>query len=89
MKKKRILCNQYNRITCYNYIDMTVLLENYTTHKIHKSYTCDLSGFIIFHNPTRDFLEDIISVISLYQCLCNKMNITNWQLEDMNFISLH
>ena len=46
---------------------------------------------------TRDFLNDIISVISLQNlycilsmsfCLCNKMNIT-WQLEDMNLISLH
>ena len=40
---------------------MSVLLENYTTQKIHKSYT---SEWFIFHNLTHDFLNDIISVIS-------------------------
>ena len=73
---------------------MSVLLENYTTQKIHKSYT---SEWFIFHNLTHDFLNDIISVISFQNlyfilsmsfCPCNKMNIT-WQLEDMNFIPLH
>jgi len=63
---------------------MSVLLENHTTHEIHKSYTCDLSG--LFFMLSHDFPDDIISVISLqnlyfilsmsFCLLCNKMNIT-------------
>ena len=73
-----------NNITCYYYIDMSVLLENYPTHEIHKSYTCDLSGF--FSILSHDFPDDITSVISLQNlyfilsmsfCLiCNQLNIT-------------
>ena len=50
----------FQNINIY-YIDMSVLLENYTTQKIHKSYT---SEWFIFHNLTHNFLNDIISVIS-------------------------
>ena len=66
---------------------MSVLLENYTTQKIHKSYT---SEWFIFHNLTHNFLNDIISVISFQNlyfilsmsfCPCNKMNITYGSLK--------
>ena len=45
---------------------------------------------VIFHNLTREFIDNVISVISLYYfinffCLYNKKNITR-RLEDMNFI---
>ena len=35
----------------------------YTTCKIHKNYIRDPSGF--FHNLPREFIDDVISVISL------------------------
>ena len=52
----------------------------YTTRKIQKNYIRDP---IIFHNLTREFIDDVISVMSF--CLYNKKNITQW-LEDMNCI---
>ena len=60
-----------------------------TTRKIHKNYIRDPEWFI-FHNLTREFIDDVISVISpiilsMSFCLCNKKNITR-RLEDMNFI---
>ena len=63
----------------------------YTTRKIHKNYIRDPSGFIL-HNLRREFIDDVISVISLLNfilsksfCLCNKKNIPQ-RLEDMNFV---
>ena len=49
-------------------------------------YIRDPSGFI-FHNLTREFIDDVILVIilSMSFCLYNKKNITR-RLEDMNFI---
>ena len=37
----------------------------YTTRKIHKNNIRDPNGFIFF-NMTREFIDDVISVISLY-----------------------
>ena len=70
------------------YIDTSVLLENIplvTFIKVHPG-----PEWFIFHNLTREFIDDVILVISLYYfsdvfCLHNKKNITR-RLEDMNFI---
>ena len=45
-------------------IEMSVLLKN-TTHKICKNYTWDPEWFI-FHNFTREFVDNVISVISFW-----------------------
>ena len=43
------------KFICYYYIDTSVLLEN-----------IPLVKWFIFHNLTREFIDDVILVISLY-----------------------
>ena len=38
----------------------------YTTRKINKNYIRDASGILIFHNLTREFINNVILVISLF-----------------------
>ena len=46
------------------YIDTSVLLENITLVKFIK--TASGTRVVIFHNLTREFIDDVILVISLY-----------------------
>ena len=48
----------------YYYIDTSVLLENIPLVKFIK--TTSGPEWFIFHNLTREFIDDVISVISLY-----------------------
>ena len=49
-------------INIFYYIDTSVLLENIPLVKFIKT----TSEWFIFHNLTREFIDDVISVISLY-----------------------
>ena len=54
-----------NNTICFNcsyYIDMSVLLENIPLVKFIKA----TSGTRVVHNLTCEFIDDVISVISLY-----------------------
>ena len=64
------------------YIDTSVLQENIPVVKFIKLHPGH--EWLIFHNLTREFIDDVISVISLCiillmsLCLYNKKNITRW-----------
>ena len=66
------------------YIDTSVLLQNIPLVKFIKLHPGP--EWFIFHNLTREFIDDVILVIilSMSLCLYNKKNITR-RLEDMNF----
>ena len=75
----------------FTYSSIQFKQKNYTTLVIHKSYTCHPSGlFSIISHVTISVisLQNLFFILSMSFCLSNEMNIT-WQLEDMNFISLH
>ena len=52
----------FDRNIFFYYIDTSVLLENIPLVKFIKT----TSQWFIFHNLTREFIDDVISVISLY-----------------------
>ena len=66
-------------------IGRSVLLENIPLVKFIKLHLGP--EWFIFHNLTREFIDDVILVIvsSMSFCLYNKRNITR-RLEDLNFI---
>ena len=53
----------YTRIAHFYYIDTSFLLENMPLVKFIK--TTSGTRVVIFHNFTREFIDDVISVISL------------------------
>ena len=53
-----------NNVDYYYYIGTSVLLENMPLVKFIK--TTSGARVVVFHNLTREFIDEVISVISLY-----------------------
>ena len=62
-EQQQLYFTEYSHVSTFYYIDTSVLLENIPLVKFIKLHPGP--EWFIFHNLTREFIDDVISVISL------------------------